>query len=328
LREDAVRPGVPLPAHISIAEPQAKARNRKPLGMAAAFLMGVGVTVLALAPGTYRAGGAETQERIPAAVNDIWRGIFDPGTKVIAAYTNPNFLRIGHGQPYLLMRYNGPLSAPAGAEIEPGPNDPYFDRQVLPKGQKLYFTEGWTGTGEVLAVNRLALLSSEFRNPLSVMPSRSLSLRDMHGANVVFLGSPGLNGALAQLGTATTPFYETMDGRIIVRQPHAGESSSYANIVNETTKEIEASYGLFSVLPGMDSGRTVVTSAGLGTSATWAGIDFATSAAGAAQLESALKASNGGKLPRYYQAIVRADIIKGSASNPSLVTVRVVPPAH
>jgi hypothetical protein len=311
-----------------MAEPDPKVRNRRPLGMAAAFLMGIASTLLALALATHRVGGTETQDPIPAAVSDIWKGIFDPGGKVIAAYTNPTFLRIGHNQPYMLMRYNGPLSAPAGAEIEPGPNDPYFDRQFLAKGQKLYFTEGWTGTGEVLAVNRLTLLSSEFHNPLSVMPSRSLSLRDMHGANVVFLGSPGLNGALAQLGTAATPFYETMDGHIIVRQPHAGDPSSYTNIVNETTREVMASYALFSVLPGMDNGRTVVTSAGLGTSATWSGIDFATSAAGAAQLESALKAANGGKMPRYYQAIVRAEIIKGTASNPSLVTIRVVPPAH
>jgi hypothetical protein len=326
--EEVVRPPIRLPAAESTAAPEAKVRNRNPLGMAVAFLMGIAVTLVALALGTHRIGGAETQDAIPAAVNDIWKGIFDPGTKVIAAYTNPTFLRIGHSQPYTLMRYNGPLSAPAGAEIEPGANDPYFDRQLLAKGQKLYFTEGWTGTGEVLAVNRLTLLSSEFHNPLSVMPSRSLSLRDMHGANVVFLGSPGLNGALAQLGTAATPFYETMDGHIIVRQPHAGEPSSYANLVNETTREVMATYALFSVLPGMDNGRTVVTSAGLGTSATWSGIDFATSAAGAAQLESALKAANGGKMPRCYQAIVRAEMIKGTASNPTLVTVRVVPPAH
>jgi len=328
LREDVVRPGAMLPAHAPIAEPHPKVRSRRPFGIAAAFLTGVGVTVLAFAPGTHRAGGAETQDPIPAEVSDIWKGIFDPGTKVIAAYTNPAFLRLGHGQPFMLMRYNGPLSAPDGAEIEPGPNDPYFDRQFLPRGQKLYFTEGWTGTGEVLAVNRLTLLSSEFHNPLGVMPSRSLSLRDMHGANVVFLGSPGLNGALAQLGTAATPFYETMDGRIIVRHPRAGEPPSYTNMVNETTREVMATYALFSVLPGMDNGRTVVTSAGLGTSATWAGIDFATTAGGAARLESALKAANGGRLPHYYQVIVRAEMIKGTASNPSLVTVRVVPPAN
>jgi len=331
LREEVDRPPVRLPIPESIAvpmaEPHPNVRYSRPLGIAAAFLMGIAATLLALAIGTHR-GGAETQDAIPAAVNDIWKGIFDPGTKVIAAYTNPTFLRIGHSQPYTLMRYNGPLSAPAGAEIEPGPNDPYFDRQLLPRGQKLYFTEGWTGTGEVLAVNRLTLLSSEFHNPLGVMPSHSLSLRDMHGANVVFLGSPGLNGALAQLGTAAAPFYETMDGHIIVRQPHAGEPSSYANLVNETTREVMATYALFSVLPGMDNGRTVVTSAGLGTSATWSGIDFATSAAGAAQLESALKAANGGKMPRFYQAIVRAEMIKGTASNPTLVRVRVVSPAH
>lgn len=133
-----------------------------------------------------------------------------------------------------------------------------------------------------------------------------------------------MNGALAQIGLATRPFYSTDDGRIVIRNPRPGEPQSLSNLVNEKTSETIAAYALFSVLPGIDAGRTVVSSAGLNTAATWAGIDYTTSPSGASQLVRALKAANGGKLPRHYQAIIRTEIIKGAASNPSLVALRVV----
>ena len=78
------------------------------------------------------------------------------------------------------------------------------------------------------------------------------------------------------------------------------------------------------MLPGMDPGHYLVNSAGLSTTATWAGIDFATSPAGAARLAAALKTAGGGEFPRYYQAVIRADIIKGVAVNSTLETVRIV----
>ena len=77
-------------------------------------------------------------------------------------------------------------------------------------------------------------------------------------------------------------------------------------------------------LPGVEAGRKIVSSAGLGTAATWAGIDYATSEAGAAQLSKNLRAANGGALPVFYQAVVRTEIIKDIPSNPTLVMTRVL----
>jgi hypothetical protein len=290
-------------------------------GMAAGALL-LGLLLL----GVLRNAAPESVhvEKIAPAVNDIWKVVFEPGVKVIASFTNPAFLSVRGFR--MLLRYEGPLSAPPGAEINLPPDDPYIEWKYVPKGAKLHYNENWTGTGEVLAVSRLSLLGAQFRSTMTVLPSRSLSLNDMHGANVIFVGSPWVNGALARIGSTDTPFSETNDGRIVVRQPVPGEQPYYSNQVNEATKALTRAYSLFSVLPGMDSGRSVVFSAGLGTAATWAGIDFTTSPTGAAQLERALKAVNGGKLPRYYQAIIRSDIVKGAEVNPTLVTVRVIPP--
>ena len=258
----------------------------------------------------------------PQPLRELWSPIFEKGVKVVASYSNPSFLRVGR-LPMLLI-YNGPVSAPPGATIQIAPNDAYIDTRLVPKGEELHFSESWTGTGEVLAVNRLTTLSAEFQHPLSVTPSKLLGLSDMRSSNVVFIGSPSVNGALAQIGLNTRPFYSTADGRIVNRSPRSGEPAAFSNVINAVTQQTTESYALFSVVPGMDSGRTIVNSAGLNTMSTWAAIDFATSPSGAAQLIQTLRKANGNRMPRHYQAIIHTDIVKGAPSSPSLVAVRII----
>jgi hypothetical protein len=69
-----------------------------------------------------------------------------------------------------------------------------------------------------------------------------------------------------------------------------------------------------------------VTSAGIGSWATWGAIEFLTRSSGAAQLASALKSANQGKIPRYYQVVIRTDIIDGAVANQALLATRVVLP--
>ena len=213
-----------------------------------------------------RGNGADP---VDPAVAEIWSSVLAPGAKTIASYTNPSFLRVGTSR--FFFNYSGPISAPAGAEVHLADDDPALDRQLLPKGQPLFFADGWTGTGEVLAVNRLTLLSSQFRSTLNVIPSRYLGVSDMHASNVIFLGAPWGNGVLAKLGSNSTPLYSQDKGHIMVRNPQGGEPPSFENVRDDSTHQLKTSYTLFSVLPGMDSAHTVLSSAGLGTTATWAG---------------------------------------------------------
>jgi len=271
-----------------------------------------------------RPQAAETAAASSGPVSGIWKSVFDPGSHVIVSFTNPVFLRVERSRTYMI--YSGPLSAPPGTEISVRDNDPEIDWQSIHKGQHLFFNDGWTGTGEVLAVNRLTELAAQFKQRIDVIPSRALALDQMHGANVIFLGSPWVNGALAQIGNAPAPIYNTNDGRIVIRNPLPGEPAQYENAKDPNTGQIQTCYALFSVMPGMDDGRKIVSSAGVGTWATWAGVDFVTSPAGAEQLTKALMAANGGSMPLYYQAIIRTYLIKGAASNTSLVSTRIFKP--
>lgn len=293
-------------------------RPRFPLAKAAIF---AAVFLAGAAVPSYLA----IREHVPRpdpTVSELWQGIFEPEGKVIVSYTNPVFLRVGHTRTYLL--YQGSLSAPPGTQVNIAESDPGLEHQFAPKGQPLFFSDGWTGTGEVLGVNRLTELAAQFRKLINVIPSRALALDEVRRANVVFLGSPWFNGVLAQIGNDTKPMYNTNDGRIVIREPRKGEQAVYENGTDPVTSEIKIGYALFSVLPGLDPSRRVVSSAGLSTWSTWSGIDFATTPAGAAQIVRALKAESGGTVPRFYQAVIRSEIIKGAVSNESLVASRVV----
>lgn len=304
---------------------------RRLAGYVAAFVAGVIVAVLAISrfsavPGlsSHLRSPASDLQAVPASgLSEIWKEIFEPDVKTIVAFTSPSFLHIGHSQAYLL--YHGPLSAPEGTAMVAAEHDPYVDKRFFTNGEKLYFNNGWTGTGEVLAVNRLTALAAQFRQAPIVIPSRALTLSEARASNVIFIGAPIMNGMIAKIGTDRAPIYIT-DGRILLRQPISGEGSIYENIADPATGQMKTCYALFSVLPGVDASHKIVSSAGLGSWATWGAIEFLTRLNGASQLVGALKAANHGKIPRFYQTVVRVDIIDGSVTNQALMATRVVQP--
>jgi hypothetical protein len=274
--------------------------------------------------GNSQPSASDLQIASAPALTDIWKAIFEPDVKTIIAFTSPRFLQVGRSHAYLL--YFGPLSAPEGTEMAAAEHDPYVDKQFLLKGEKLYFSNGWSGTGEVLAVNRLTALAAQFRQSPNVIPSRALTLNEARMGNVIFIGAPIMNGMIAKIGTESAPMYATEDGKILLRHPISGEPAIYENIVDPATGQIKTCYALFSVLPGVEGNRKIVTSAGLGSWATWGAIEFLTKSNGASQLAGALKAADQGKLPHYYQAVVRTDIIDGSVANQALMATRVIQP--
>jgi hypothetical protein len=324
---ELTRREVPPPVEQHLPSSASRASFKRLAGYAAVFLGGALVAALVL----HVAAGPDPSNRVrpdlqaaPApALAEIWKGIFEPDVKTTIAFTSPSFLHVGRSQAYLL--YHGPLSAPEGAAMVAAEHDPYVDKQFLQKGEKLYFNNGWTGTGEVLAVNRLTALAAQFRQSPNVVPSRALTLGDARTGNVIFIGAPIMNGMIAKIGTESAPIF-IEDGRIQLRQPVSGERSIYENIADPATGQMKTCYALFSVLPGVDDTRKIVTSAGLGSWATWGAIEFLSRSSGAQQLTRVLKAANQGKLPRFYQTVIRIDIIDGSVTNQALMATRVVQP--
>jgi hypothetical protein len=193
---------------------------------------------------------------------------------------------------------------------------------VVKRGGPFFFSDSWTGTGEVFGVYRLTKLFAEAGKPLKVIRSRAMTYNDMRDANVIFLGSTWANELQERFNAEETPLVCYGRERIANRNPQAGEPSEFAPVYDPKTRQLLASFVLFSVLPGVTPGTKIVCSAGIQTYGTYAGIEYLTSAAGVSELVRRFDPAGKRKLPAHFQAVIRHDVVRGEAANESLVLVR------
>jgi len=144
----------------------------------------------------------------------------------------------------------------------------------------------------------------------------------MQEANVIFLGSTWANELQERFNAEETPLVCYGRERIANRNPRAGEPSEFLPAYDPKTRQLLASYVLFSVLPGVTPGTKVICSAGIQTYGTYAGIEYLTSAAGVSELIRRFDPAARRKLPAYFQAVIRHEVVRGEAANESLVLVR------
>jgi len=254
-------------------------------------------------------------------LNALWGDIFRPGSNTVVSFTNPAFLRTNSPISRVYVTYKGPLNAAAGAEFKVTPGDPFVDKRSAALGP-FFFNEAWTGVGEIMAVHKLTELATQSGFHFRMVRGRALTYDDMKGGNVIFLGSPWANDMQAKFNMGMTPFrcFGTED--IVNYEPQTGEPPAYYPELNSTTKELTASYGLFSVLPGLTAGTKIVSSSGIDDYATQAAMDLMTSPEGVRRLMHRFGTDERQMLPEYFQAVIRTEIIRGDPANASIVTVR------
>ena len=307
------------------------APQRRPrLAVAAAFLGGalVALGVVALA-GRFSSApaarsGGEALRRAPLAA--LWGGLLQPGVNCVVSFTNPAFIWKQMPHTRLYMTYHGPISAPVGTLIEIQPDDPYLDPEISKLGGPFIFGDSWTGTGELFGVYKLTKLFEDAEFPLRIIRSRALTYGDIRGANVIFLGSGWANELQDKFHAGNAPLTCDATGRIINHHPRAGEPASYTSELDPTTQQLTVTYGLFSVLPGASPGTKVLISGEIDTYSTYAALDLMTSTPGLNDLLKRLDSSRRRTLPEYFQAVVRAEMIRGQPFNPTLILARAVDP--
>jgi len=291
---------------------------------AGVFLAGVLTSALAFWMEIERRtpGGQEDLRALPLSA--VWGGMLRPDFDCVISFTNPVFLRFRTSHNQVLLPYSGPVSVPVGAPVNVSPGDPNVDPEIVRLGSNFIFSSSWTGTGEVLSVFRLTKLFTEAGRPLKVVRSRALTYDAMREANVIFLGSPWANELQDKVNPGQTPLICNNEGRIVNFQPRPGEQPYYATESDPATQALTVSYALISVLPGITPGTKIVSSAGLDTYGTSAGIEFLTSTAGVTELLRQLDPARRRALPEFFQAVVRAGIVRDDPANLSLVLVREV----
>jgi hypothetical protein len=321
------------PAELAADAPGAPADGKKRahfaklgLAFAATFFVGALAAILfapwiGSAPKARGASpGAEDMRVMPLAA--LWGGLLAPNLNVVLSFTDPAFLWTHAGRTQIYMTYGGPLSAPVGTQIDISPDDPYVDPGMVKRGGPFFFSDSWTGTGEVFGVYRLTRLLTEAGKPLKVIRSRAMTYNDMRDANVIFIGSTWANELQEKFNTGETPLVCYGRERIANRNPRPGEPSEFLPVYDPTTKQLVASYVLFSVLPGVTPGTKIICSAGIQTYGTHAGIEYLTSAAGVSELIRRFDPAGKRKLPNHFQAVIRHEVVRGEPANESLVLVR------
>jgi hypothetical protein len=299
-------------------------RVRFALALAGAFAAGACLMFLVVrwTPGAsaIRVDPSEDLRRQPLAA--LWGSLLDPNIPCVVSFTNPAYLWTERTRTQIYMPYRGPLSAPVGARVDVQADDPYVDPDVIRGGGPFFFSDSWTGTGEVYGAARLARVFAEAGKPIRVARSRTMTINDMRNANVIFLGSTWANELQNQFNAEEAPLVCYGRDKIVNRDPRPGQPAVWAPVYDPKTSQLVSTYVLFSSMPGVTPGTRIMSSAGIQTYGTHAAIDFLTTSQGASELIRRLNAAGKKAIPEYFQAVIKLDVIRSEPANATLVFAR------
>jgi hypothetical protein len=258
-------------------------------------------------------------DRPQDAVVAFWTGFLGDDSAPVIAYPDAVFLLDDSND---LFRFRQGASDSRGAVV-----DPHLARQfaanpdLVAKAGQLYYENGYTGTGELESVGMLAGLFGKMGIRPTIKSSRDITPDDLKQHNVILLGSPFQNIAVAQLLPSADFTFKNPDSRheqwraqIVNAHPEGNEHPAYGTERDPTSLVLRTDYSLITIAPGVVPGRFIAILGGLDTKGTEGATLFATSAQGINQLTSAL-ASKGqvdgkGQTP-VFQALVRVQLAKG-----------------
>ncbi|MGH9353411.1 MAG: hypothetical protein ACRD2G_14820 [Terriglobia bacterium] len=284
--------------------------------------------------GSYeRAHGGPAKPAAAGPIQTVWANFWKDSSAAIVAYSNSMFL-VTETSDLLRLKAGDVdgLGAPAeGGEALSLAENPRLVEDAGP----VFFNDGYTGTGEVMAVYYLDRLFARSKLNLTVERSQLVTTGDLRNQNVIFLGSVIENPMLSGLPLNENFVFEQprraptlWRARIVNLHPRAGEAASYGIERDPKTQVLLADYALISFLPGVASGREIAILAGLTTIGTQAAAQFITSPSGASELIAHLGSphSSAKTFPRYFQALLRVEIRKDEILKVQYVAGRSIHP--
>jgi hypothetical protein len=309
------------------------------------------VAVMAIATPAYWLGNWRAEKRwsagreVPAlstaaaasdrVVDTFWARFLGNDTSPVIAYTDAVFLLDDSND---LFRFRHGAIDSRGAVVDPHlAHDFASNPTIVARAGQLYYENGYTGTGELESIAMLAGLLGRMGLRPIIKSSRDVTPNDLNQHNVILLGSPFQNAAVAQLLTAGDFSYQNPDqhreqwrAQILNARPHPGEAPAYRTERDATSQVLQADYSLITIAPGVTPGRSIAILGGLDTKGTEGATSFATSKFGVEQLQKALRgfgdSAKGDLTP--FQALVRVKLAKGyQVLDTHLVSVHPIPPA-
>ncbi len=181
----------------------------------------------------------------------------------------------------------------------------------------------YTGVGEAKGAFLLCKLLHARKSDLIMERNSALSWDELRTTNVIFLGSPKLNPQLKDIPVKGGFFIE--GGALRNQMPRPGEQDAYQGKWSDDHMQLLDDYALIYRLPGLYEHGEIMILASSSTEGTWAAAEYVTRPAYARELVQQVKIS-GGKLPRCYQIVIRAEFKQQVPLKISYVTHRILDP--
>ncbi|RSL19032.1 hypothetical protein EDE15_4645 [Edaphobacter aggregans] len=266
----------------------------------------------------------------------FWWKFLDNDVSPVIGYPDAVFLLDDSND---LFRFRHGASDNRGAVV-----DPHLARQFASNSKlvgmagPLYYENGYTGTGELESIAMLSGLLNRIGAKPIIKASRDITPDDLDRHNVILLGSPFQNVAVAQLLTVGDFSFRNPDerheqwrGQIIDTHPAVGSKAIYTTERDVSTRMLTTDYSLVTITAGVTPGRHIAFLGGLDTKGTQGATMFATSVSGIEEIEKALAApaSTNHENPTPFQALVRVKLAKGyQVLGAELVAVRPLLPSN
>ncbi len=327
--------GVPVPSSEQINE--TAHRPARSFAPAAAILVPAALIIFALGAflGTHwpQSKNAATSRAIPSddAAAGFWKSFLGNDSAPVLGYADAVYLVDGAED---LFRFRRGASDDTGTVVDPHLAQQFASSPgLVAKAGPLYYEDGNTGTGDLESVFVLTQLFTRMGLQMTVKRCRLITIDDLQQHDVILLGSPEENDAVAQLSQPSDFAWNRLDvpgpwkGEYVNQHPQPGESLTYKTERDPNTQEVKTDFGLITIQPGAVPGRYIAILGGLDTSGVAGTAQFMTSPSQMAVLRTRLEQlhawpTNGG--PISFQAVLRVDVERGNdVFDVHLVTVHV-----
>lgn len=263
---------------------------------------------------------------------DFWRTFLGNDTAPVVGYADAVYLVDGAED---LFRFRRGASDSTGTEVDAHLAQQFASSPgLVAKAGPLYYEDGNTGTGDLQSVFVLTRLFTQMGVQMVVKRCRLITIDDLQQHDVILLGSPEENDAVAQLAQAGDFVWNRMDvpgpwkGEYLNRRPEPGESAAYKTERDPNTQEVKADFALITIQPGAAPGRYIAMLGGLDTSGVAGAAQFVTSPVHVAELRSRIQSVSswkGSGVPPAFQALLRVDVQRGNdVFDVHLISVHVI----
>lgn len=260
-----------------------------------------------------RLKAAALRNQLPGSLVPLWSAFAPPNDPPLIVYSNALFLADDYGDVYRASLSSGYVLS-SGAKV-PSLSGLEEISPMLPRKGDLHYFDLYSGTGEVVAAAEIARLLTTQNQSFSLERSGLVSYDDIRGHDVIFLGGSIEDAVLAKLPVDADLAFErsSVYSALVDRRSAPGQPHSYRLGRDQKSGEFQADYALIGFFPGVDPGRHILVMGGITTLGTQAAVEFVTSPAEMATLESMRGGSRGAaNRSPYFQSLLEVQIRNGA----------------